>query len=286
MSAVKLPEVLQSTHPNETETSLRVAAGITSATSHASAITTARRCECLNRSSDGSIRLARGWKAKGRKEKRRERSVARRVGALVVGMWSSVSVRHPSRELALQRGYPPEPFGPPRFPFPFTKQRDRPSTTRTTTTTDKLLDDDPAPFRSAPLAFILPALPAHPMLHPSPCLEPTTYTTTSSLSNGSLSRFTLLAPLPSPISLFSSLTLRQSLSCLSSSPPPSTVVRVSLVPFPSVSPSFSLFLSRSLALLSRFSHRLPPLPLVVLTRIASFRSLSLSLSHSYTVVLL
>lgn len=46
------------------------------------------------------------------------------------------------------------------------------------------------------------------LILPLPYLEPTTYTITRSLSNGSLSRFTLLAPLTLSISLFSSLTLR------------------------------------------------------------------------------
>lgn len=119
-----------------------------------------------------------------------------------------MSERHPSESGS------PEPLGPQHFPSPFTKRRDHPSTTRTTTTTttDELLDDDPAPFCSTSLAPTLPrSLSLSPLVPsrylptrlqslilPLPYLEPTTYTITRSLSNGSLSRFTLLAPLLSP----------------------------------------------------------------------------------------
>lgn len=66
-----------------------------------------------------------------------------------VGIWSSVSERHPSP--LPQRAVVRPPLSPPPLSVP--SHKGHPSTTRTTTTTtDELLDDNPAPFCSVSLA--------------------------------------------------------------------------------------------------------------------------------------
>lgn len=119
------------------------------------------------------------------------------------------------------------------------------------------------PPRSLSLSPLVPSryLPTRlqSLILPLPYLEPTTYTITRSLSNGSLSRFTLLAPLTLSISLFSSLTLR--LDSLFLARPllrhhlqPYISLSFSLPPFTlSLSLSVSRFIARSLA--SRPSSR-------------------------------
>lgn len=122
-----------------------------------------------------------------------------------------MSERHPSESRS------PEPLGPQHFPSPFVKttlrrgQRLRWTNYSTTILRPSALRlSYHPPRRSLSLSPLVPFryLPTRlqSLILPLPYLEPTTYTITRSLSDSSLSHFTLLAPFTLLISLFSLLS--------------------------------------------------------------------------------
>jgi len=197
-----------------------------------------------------------GWKRKRRRE-RRERVAFSSVGmcrraSADWNMEQCVRTRHPSEPFS--RASMIRPLGPPRFSSLLAKRRSHPSTAGTTsTTTDELLDEQSCALalrismlsHQPPFSFSPFPPPIYPLTNtsalPLPHLELTTYTTTSSLSNGSLSRFALLPAWPPHFSLSPTASFLLVLF--------STIARYRFVLL------LSLFLSLSFLFSSSFSSR-------------------------------